>query len=206
VNAQFPQSGPPYGSGFPSPPKRGLSTARIITIVTIVVVIVVGVAVGAFALLSSNSGSSYDKPDGKYGAAPLPSCEEVASRVGNLPPNSSDTKLEGSKGWLCTFKDSAKAVSINLDLEVNTAQRQRTRFDIGTSSGATVLDPTLLLGEKAAWGLAPNGQMCTLTVLDSNATFKVSVDNWNATRDDTQTCKNRARAIAQALYDLMQHR
>jgi hypothetical protein len=205
VNAQFPQGAPPYGGGFPSPPNRGLGTGWVITLVAIGVVVVVGVAVSAFALLSGSSGSSYDKPDGKYGAAPLPSCEEIASRVGNLPPQDSDTKHEGSKSWrLCTFKDSANALSIDLDLEVNTVQRQRDGFDIGTSSGAYVLDPTVQLGERAAWGLAPSGRMCNLIVLDSNATFKVDVDSWNAARDDTQTCKNKARAIAQTLYGAMQ--
>jgi len=189
----------------PRPPKRGLATGWIIAIVSIGVVVVAGVAVGAFALLNS-SGSSYDKADGKYGAAPLPSCDEVASRVENLPPKSSDTNLEGSKGWLCTFTGSADALSVHLDLEVTTVQRQRTGFDIGTSSGAYVLDPAVHLGESAAWGLAPSGKMCNLVVLDSNARFKVSVDNWQAATADTQTCKNRARAIAQALYDVIQPR
>jgi hypothetical protein len=168
-------------------------------------VVVIGVAVGAFALLNG-SGSSYDEPDGKYGAAPLPSCDEVASRVGNLPRKSSETKLEGSKGWLCTFTDSADAGSIDLDVEVNNVQRQRTGFDLVASTGAIVLDPTVQLGEKAAWGLAPSGQMCDLTILDSNATFKVNLSDWRLTANDAQTCKDRVKTIAQAFYEAMQPR
>lgn len=186
-------------------PKRGLGTGWIIAIVAIVVVVAVGIAVGAFALLS-RSGSSYDKVDGKYGAAPLPNCDEVASRVGNLPPQSSETKLEGSQGWLCTYTDSAGALTVHLDLEVNTVQQQRSGFEVGTSSGAYVPDPTVQLGERAAWGLAANGQMCALHVLDSNAKFKVGIDRWQAARDDTQSCKAKAVAIAQALYDAIQPR
>jgi hypothetical protein len=189
----------------PQPPKRGLSTGWIVAIVAASLLVVAGVGVGAFALLNS-SGSSYDKPNGKYGAAPLPSCEEVADRVGDLPRNSSDTKLQGSKGWLCAFTNSADGLTVNLDLEVNNVRQERDKFDIATSSGASVLDPTVQLGEKAAWGLAPDGQMCELSVLDSNATLKVGVDDRGAARGDTQTCKNRAKAIAQTFYDSIQPR
>lgn len=206
MNTQVPQGFPQYGSGMPRPPKRGLATGWIIAIVAIGMVVVIGVAVGAFALLYNSGSSSYNKPDGKYGTTPLPGCDDVANRAGNLPPKSSDKKLEGSKGWLCTFADSVEALSVRLDLEANTVQRQRTRFDNGTSSGAYVLDPTVRLGEKAAWGLAPDGGMCDLIVLDSNAMFKVGITDWKAARDDTQTCKNRVRAIAQALYDVIQPR
>lgn len=206
MNPQVPQGFPQYGSGIPHPPKRGLATGWIITIVAIGMVVVLGVAVGAFALLYNSGSSSYNKPDGKYGATPLPGCDEVASRAGNLPPKSSDKELEGNQGWLCSLTNSVEALSVHLDLEVNTVQRQRTRFDNGTSSGAYVLDPTVRLGEKAAWGLAPSGHNCYLIVLDSNAMFKVSISDWKVARDDTQTCKNKARDIAQVLYNVIQPR
>ncbi|MGW4523714.1 hypothetical protein [Amycolatopsis sp. NPDC004378] len=163
-----------------------------------------GIAVGAFALLGRGGGQG--DVDGKYPATALPTCDDVAGRVGDLPPKSSDTKLEASPGWLCTFTDAAAAKSTHLDLEVGTVQREHTAFDTAASSGVYELDPALQLGEKAAWGLAPSGQMCELVVLDSNAKFKVGVDDPNAARNDTQTCKDRATAIARTIYDLLQPR
>ncbi|MEV7099634.1 hypothetical protein AB0M80_43100 [Amycolatopsis sp. NPDC051045] len=204
MNTPAPQGFPQYHRGGPRPAKRGLGTGWIVAMVAIGVVVVVGVAVGAFALL--NRGSSYDKVDGKYGAAPLAGCDDVARRAGNLPPKSSETPLQGSKGWLCTFADSANAVTVHLDVEVNTVQRQRSGFDVQTSSTGYVLDPAAHLGERAAWGLAPSGKACDLLILDSNATFKVGIDDWKAATDDTQTCKDRVTAIAQVLYDAMQPR
>jgi len=194
---------PPYG-GPPQPPKRGLGTGPIIAIAVIGILVVAGIAVGAFALFSS--GGSKGDVDGKYAAEPLPTCTDLARRVGDLPPKSSDTKLEGSAGWLCTFTDAAAGTSVHLDLEISTVARQHTAFDTVASTGAYELDPTLQLGEKAAWGLAPSGQMCELVVLDSNAKFKVGVDNPNAPGSDTQACKNRTAAIARALYELIQPR
>ncbi|MGW5721953.1 hypothetical protein ACWEVP_37665 [Amycolatopsis sp. NPDC003865] len=171
------------------------------------VVVVIGIAVGVFVVLNrGGSNSSYDQADGKYGSAPLASCDDVAARAGNLPPKSSDTPLQGSKGWLCTFTDPANAVTVHLDVEVNTVARQRTGFNIDTSSGGYALDPATRLGERAAWGPAPNGKMCDLVILDSNATFKAGIDDANAASDDTQGCKDRVKAIAQALYDSMQPR
>ncbi|WP_328605136.1 hypothetical protein OG943_34650 [Amycolatopsis sp. NBC_00345] len=211
MNAQFPQGLPPHGGPVPNPPKRGLGTGWIVTIVAgslvavLVTVLVIGWAIGAFAFLGGGV-SSFAKIEGKYGAAPLPSCEEVAGRVGNLPRNSSDTKLEGSKGWLCTFTNSGEGLTVNLDLEVNNVQRQRDKFDVSTSSGASVLDPTVRLGEKAAWGLVPTGSNCKLTVLDSNATLDIGLDDWNAASDDLTTCKIRVLAIAQTFYDSIQPR
>ncbi|MFF4595229.1 hypothetical protein [Amycolatopsis sp. NPDC001319] len=202
MNASFPQSFPQHGVPVPRPPKRGLGAGWIIAIVVGGLVVVAGVALGAVTL--SSSGGSYDEADSKYGTAPLPRCDEVAARVGNLPPKTSETALQGSKGWLCTFADAA--TSVRLDLEVNTVQRQHAGFDVDTSSGAYVVDPALHLGEKAAWGLLPSGQACTLAVLDSNATFKVGIDNRNADRGDTETCKIRAATIAQALYGSIQPR
>ena len=204
MNTQVPQGFPQYGGG-PHPPKRGIRTGWIIAIVAVVVVVMAGVAVGVIVFLSSD-GSSYDKADGKYGTGALPSCDDVASRVGNLPSKSTDTKLEGNQGWLCTFADSADALTVSLDLEVNTVQRQRTKFDVGTSSGAYVVDTAVQLGERAAWGVAPSGQTCDLIVLDSNAEFKVSLDDWHAAREDTQTCKDRVKIIAQAFYATLQPR
>ncbi|MBE1502643.1 hypothetical protein H4696_009743 [Amycolatopsis lexingtonensis] len=194
---------PPYGVP-PQPPKRGLGTGPIIAIVVIGVLVVAGIAVGAFALFGS--GGSQGDVDGKYAAEPLPTCDDVASRAGDLPPKSSDTKLEGSAGWLCTFTDAAAGTSVHLDLEISTVARQHTAFDTVASTGAYELDPTLQLGEKAAWGLAPSGQMCELVVLDSNAQFKVGVGNPNAARSDTRTCEDRATAIARGLYDAIQTR
>ncbi|WP_284747665.1 hypothetical protein [Amycolatopsis sp. RTGN1] len=204
MNAPVPPGFPQYYGG-PPPPKRRLTTGWIIAIVAIGVVVVAGIAVGVFAVLN-RGGSSYDASDGKYGSSPLASCDDVAARVGNLSPKSSETPLQGSKGWLCTFTDPANAVTVHLDVEVNTVARQRTGFDIGTSSGGYVLDPATHLGERAAWGPAPNGKMCDLVVLDSNATFKVGIDDANAASDDTQSCKDKVKAIAQALYDSMQPR
>ncbi|WIX81114.1 hypothetical protein QRX50_10280 [Amycolatopsis carbonis] len=43
-------------------------------------------------------------------------------------------------------------------------------------------------------------------MLDSNATFKVAIDNWDADRSDPETCKIRAATIAQALYGSIQPR
>ena len=186
------------------PPKRGLGTGPIIAIAVIGILVVAGIAVGAFVLFSS--GGSKGDVDGKYAAEPLPTCTDLARRVGDLPPKSSDTKLEGSAGWLCTFTDAAAGTSVHLDLEISTVARQHTAFDTVASTGAYELDPTLQLGEKAAWGLAPSGQMCELVVLDSNAKFKVGVDNPNAPSSDTQACKNRTAAIARALYELIQPR
>jgi hypothetical protein len=203
VNAPAPQGFPQYHGAHPPPVKRGLGTGWIIALVTIGVVILVGVAVGAFALL--NRGSSYDEVDGKYGSAGLAGCDDVARRAGNLPPKTSETVLEGSQGWLCTFTDPTNAETVHLDVEVNSVQRQRTGFDAQTSSAGFVLDPATHLGERAAWGPAPSGQSCTLLVLDSNATFKVGVDDWK-TAADAQTCKDRGKAIAQVLYDAMQPR
>ncbi|WP_290052548.1 hypothetical protein [Amycolatopsis solani] len=194
---------PPY-NGAPQPPKRGLGPGPIIAIVVVGVLVLAGIAVGAIVLFSS-SGSPSDV-DGKYAATALPTCDDVAARVGDLPPKSSDTKLEGSPGRLCTFTDATAGTSVRLDLEISTVARQRTAFDTVASTGAYELDPALQLGEKAAWGLAPSGQMCELVVLDSNATFKVGVDTPDATRSDTQTCKDRATAIARTLYDLLQPR
>lgn len=193
-----------YPYGAPPPPKRGLAPGWIIAIVAIGLVVVAGAAVGVFALL--NRGSSYDKVDGKYGAAPLASCDDVARRVGDLPPKSSDMPLQGSKGWLCTFTDPANAVTVHLDVAVDTVQRQRTGFDAQTASGGSVLDPAVHLGERAAWGAVPSGRTCDLMVLDSNATFKTGIDDEKAATADAGTCKDRVKAIAQALYAAMQPR
>lgn len=193
---------PQYGGGVPRPPKRGIGTGWIIAIAAISVVVVAGVAGGAFALLNRGG----DDETGKYRSAPLPTCDDVANRVGDLPPKSSDTKLGGSPGWLCTFTDSADALTVHLDLEVSTVQRVRTRFDVYTTSGGYLLDPTVRLGESAAWGPSPTGRECTLAGWDSNATFKVEISDWKLAANDTQTCKDRAKAIAQALYDAIQPR
>lgn len=195
---------PPYGGVPQPPPKRGLGTGPIIAIVVVSVLVAAGLVVGAFALFTSDG--SHGDVDGKYTAAALPTCDDVAGRVGDLPPKSSDTKLAGSPGWLCTFTDAATGTSVHLDLEISTVTRQRTAFDSVASSGAYELDPALQLGEKAAWGLAPSGQMCELVVLDSNAELKVGVDNPSAARSDTQTCKDRATAIARGVYNLLQPR
>ncbi|WIX98671.1 hypothetical protein QRX60_31995 [Amycolatopsis mongoliensis] len=165
-------------------------------------VVVVGAAVAVLAVL--HRGSSYDEVDGKYGTAPLASCDDIAGRAGNLPPKSSDMPLPRSKSWLCTLTDPANAATVHLDLEVNSVQRQRTGFDLYTSSGGYVLDPAVHLGESAAWGPAPRGTMCDLAVLDSNATFKTGISDWKMPADDTQACKDRAKAIAQAFYDVLQ--
>ncbi|MFB9684525.1 hypothetical protein [Amycolatopsis plumensis] len=168
------------------------------------VVVVIGVVVGAFVLL--NRGSSYDAVDGKYGAAPLATCDDVAARAGNLPPRRSDTPLEGSKGWLCTFTDPAGAATVHLDVEVTNTQRQRGRFDTQTASAGYVVDPATHLGERAAWGPVASGRSCDLMVLDGNATFKAGIEDWNQTTDDAHTCKDRVKAIAQVLYDVMKPR
>jgi hypothetical protein len=76
---------------------------------------------------------------------------------------------------------------------VNNVQRQRTEFDVYTSSGGYALDPTVGLGESAAWGPAPRGTMCELVVLDSNATFKIGVSDCGMPADNTQACKDSAR-------------
>ncbi|MFJ9782643.1 hypothetical protein ACIRSS_23885 [Amycolatopsis sp. NPDC101161] len=166
------------------------------------IVVVVGAAVGVFAVL--HRGSSYDEVDGKYGSAPLASCDDVAGRAGNLPPKSSDIQVQGSKGWLCTFTDPANAATVHLDLEVNSVQRQRTGFGVYTSSGGYVLDPAVRLGQSAAWAPAARGTMCELVVLDSNATFKIGVSDWEMPGDDAQACKDRVKAIAQAFFEVVQ--
>ncbi|MEU4247757.1 hypothetical protein AB0F15_10130 [Amycolatopsis sp. NPDC026612] len=204
MSAPTPHGYPQYGRGGPPPPKRSVRAGWIIAIVAVGVVVVVGVAVGVFVLL--NRGSGDDTVDGKYGSAPLAGCDDVARRVGDLPPKSSDTPLQGSKGWLCTFTDPAGAVTVHLDVEVNTVQRQRAGFDVQTSSAGYVLDPATHLGERAAWGPAGSGQSCDLLVLDSNATFKAGIDDWKAAREDGLTCKDRVKVIAGALYDAMQPR
>jgi hypothetical protein len=204
VNAPAPQGFPHYHGGPPPPAKRRLGAGWIIAIVAIGMVVVAGVAVGVVALF--NRGSSYDSVDGKYGVAPLAGCDEVARRAGNLPPKTSETPLQGSQGWLCTFTGPDSAVTVHLDVEVNTVQRQRTGFDVQTSSAGYVVDPAVHLGERAAWGPAPSGKACDLLVLDSNATFKAGIDDRKAAADDTQACKDRVKAIAQALYDTMQPR
>ncbi|MEV4599541.1 hypothetical protein AB0K15_19300 [Amycolatopsis sp. NPDC049253] len=68
------------------------------------------------------------------------------------------------------------------------------------------MDPGLHLGGKAAWGPLPSGQACEPAVLDSNATFKVGIDNRDADRGGTETCKIRAATVAQALYGSIQPR
>ena len=204
MNAPAPQGFPQYPYGAARPPKRGLTTGWILAIVAIGVVVVAGAAVGVFALL--NRGSGYDAVDGKYGATPLASCDDFAARVGNLPPKRSDTPLQGSKGWLCTFTDEASTVTVHLDVEVTNTARQRNGFDALTTSAGYVVDPAVHLGERAAWGPIATGRSCDLMVLDSNATIKIGLDDGNAARDATQTCKDRVKAIAQALYDVMQPR
>ncbi|OXM61372.1 hypothetical protein [Amycolatopsis vastitatis] len=189
---------------MPRPPKRGLAVGWIIAIVALGMVVVVGAAVGVFALL--NRGSGYDAVEGKYGAGPLASCDDFAARVGNLPPKRSDMPLQGSKGWLCTFTDEASTVTVHLDVEVTNAARQRSGFDTMTASAGYVVDPAVHLGERAAWGSIATGRSCDLIVLDSNATFKVGLDDGNAARDATQACKDRVKVIAEALYDVMQPR
>jgi hypothetical protein len=66
----------------------------VIAIVAVGAVVVVGVAAGAFASLGNGR-----EVDGKYGSTPLASCDDVASRVGDLPPKSSETKIGPNKGW-----------------------------------------------------------------------------------------------------------
>ncbi|MEV6873892.1 hypothetical protein [Amycolatopsis sp. NPDC051128] len=162
------------------------------------VVVVLGAAVGAFVFLNRGNGET----GGKYGAAPLPTCDEVAIRVGNLPPKSSGTKI--GQGWVCHFANSADAVTVDLDLEVSTVRQQRTGVDVYTSSGGYVPDPAVHLGESAAWGPSPTGKLCTLAVWDSNAQFKVGVSDGKLAADDTQSCRNRVMAIAQVFYDSTQ--
>ncbi len=204
MNAPAPQGFPQYPYGAPRPPKRGLATGWTIAIVVIGVVVVVGAAVGVFAWL--NRGSGYDAVDGKYGAAPLAGCDDFAARVGNLPPKRSDTPLQGSMGRLCTFTDPANAVTVHVDVEVTNPQRERTGFDAQTASAGYVVDPAVHLGERAAWGPVASGKSCDLLVLDSNATFKAGIDDSNTAADDVSTCKDRAKVIAQALYDALQPR
>lgn len=204
MNTQFPQGVSPYGGGAPRPPKRGLGTGWIIAIVAGSMVVVIGVAVGAFALL--NHSSSSNKIDGKYGAVPLPSCDDVANRVRDLPPKRSDAELGPTSGWMCTFYNSADIVTVDLDFELQTLQQQRTRFEIYTPSAGYVLDTTMHLGENAAWGPSPSGFLCSLIVWDSNAEFKVNLSDWRLTANDAQTCKDRVKTIAQAFYEAMQPR
>ena len=204
MNAPAPQGFPQYPYGVPRPPKRGLATGWILAIVAVGIVVVVGAVVGVFVVV--NRGSGYDAVDGKYGSVPLAGCDDVAARVGNLPPKRSDTPLGGTKGLLCTFTDAASTVTVHLDVEVTNVARQRSGFDTMTASAGYVVDPAVHLGERAAWGPIATGRSCNLMVLDSNATFKTGLDDGNAARDATQTCKDRVRAIAQALYDVMQPR
>ena len=72
-------------------------------------VVVVSAAVGVFVVL--NQGGGYDAVDGKFGAAPLTGCDDFAARAWNLPPKRSDTPLQGSEGWLCTYSDEANVVT-----------------------------------------------------------------------------------------------
>lgn len=183
--------------------QRGLGTGWVIAIVAIGVVVVVGIAVGAFALLSRGSG---DEATGKYGSAPLPSCDYVASRVKDLPPKSSETEISPRSGWICGFTNSADAVSVHLDVEVKTVQQQRSGFELYTSSGGYVPDATVHLGENAAWGPSGTGKLCTLAVWDSNAKFKVDLDDGTLTAADTQACRDRVKPIAQSFYEAMQPR
>ncbi|WP_326566979.1 hypothetical protein VSH64_34745 [Amycolatopsis rhabdoformis] len=199
MNPQVPPGAAPYYGGPSGPSRRGRSAGWIVAIV-VVGVVVAGAAVGAFVVLNRSGGEA----DGKYGAAPLPTCDQVGRRVAGLPPKVSDKKLEGSQGWLCTFADSASSSSVHLDLAVSTVAAEHAGFDTVTSSGGYVLDPDVRLGEKAAWGFAPTGQMCELIVLDSNATFKVGLDNWTAPTDDAQSCESRVKTIARAVYNVVQ--
>jgi hypothetical protein len=97
-------------------------------------------------------------------------------------------------------------VTVYLDFEVSTVRQQRTGFDVDTSAGGYVPDPTVHLGETAAWGPAPAGKPCDLVVLDSNAKFKVSYDDWKLHENVAQTCKEKVKTIAQAFYETMQPR
>ena len=204
MNPPAPQGFPQYPYGAPRPPKRGLATGWIIAIVTLGVVVVVGAAVAVFAVL--NRGSDYAAVEGKYGAAPLASCDDFAARATNLPPKRSDTPLQGTQGRLCTFTDLASTVTVHLDVEVTNVARQRNGFDALTGSAGYVVDPAVHPGERAAWGPIATGRSCDLLVLDSNATFKTGLDDENAARDATQTCKDRVKTVAQVLYDVMQPR
>ncbi|MEU5259288.1 hypothetical protein [Amycolatopsis sp. NPDC021455] len=163
-------------------------------------VVVAGAGVAVFALL--NRGSGYDAVEGKYGAGPLASCDDFAARVGNLPPKRSDTPLGGTQGWLCTFTDEESTVTVHpgrgSDQRGTATHRIRRPDRVGRLRGGPGSAP----GERAAWGPIATGRSCELMVLDSNATFKAGLDDGNA----TQTCKDRVKAIAQALDDVMQPR
>ena len=95
---------------------------------------------------------------------------------------------------------------VHLDVEVTNVAWQRAKVDVQIASAGYVADPAVYLGERAAWGPIATGMSCELIVLDSNATFKTGLDDGNAARDTSQTCKDRVKAIAQALYDVMRPR
>jgi hypothetical protein len=195
MNAQFPPGVP-----VPRPPKRGLGPGWIIAIVAGSLVVVIGVAVGVFALLGGSS-------DGKYGATPPASCDDVAKRAGDLPPKSSETSPAPGRAWSCTFADSKGTVKVDLELKVSDVKGQRAAFGVYTSMNYPQ-DPTVRLGENAVWALSPFGVPCTLYVLDSNATFEVTYDdNRLDPREDVgPACKIRAKAVMQAFYTTMQPR
>ena len=109
MNAPVPRGFPQYPYRAPRPPKRGLATSWILAIVAVGIVVVVGVVVGVFVVV--NRGSGYDAVDGKFGAAPLTGCDDFAARAWNWPPKRSDTPLQGSEGWLCTYSDEANVVT-----------------------------------------------------------------------------------------------
>jgi hypothetical protein len=198
MNAQFPQ-----GLPAPRPPKRGLGTGWIVTIVAVSMVVVIGVAVGVFSLLSSSS----NKSDGKYGATPPANCDDVAKRAGDLPPKSSETSFAPGQAWRCSFADSTDTVKVDLDLKVSDVKGQRAAFGVYTSMNYP-RDPTVHLGENAVWAPSPFGVPCSLYVLDSNAIFEVSYDdNRLDPREDVgPTCKIQAKAVMQAFYTAMQPR
>jgi hypothetical protein len=184
-------------------PKRGLGTGWIIAIVAIGVVVVVGIGVGAFALLNRGSG---DEVAGKYGSTPLPSCDDVATQVKDLPPKTSETEFGPTSGWRCTFYNSADVVTVDIDVELKTVQQQHSGFELYTSSGGYVPDATVHLGENAAWGPSGTGKLCGLAVWDSNAKFKVDLNDSTLTANDVQTCRDRVKTIARSFYEAMQPR
>ncbi|KJK51437.1 hypothetical protein UK23_06840 [Lentzea aerocolonigenes] len=145
--------------------RPGLGTGWIVGITIATTLLLVAAATTTFLLINNREA-------GAYGQKPLPSCENVFTRVKGLPPLTSE---EGTAtGRKCHFTDAASGKSAVFESSVSTVDEQRAQFQRYLDDGYVRKTDDGMSNGDAAWQRATGDDtFCSLVVLDSNGTFRI---------------------------------
>lgn len=195
-------------------------------------------AVGGILLAACDQegvpGQAAAPQQGKYTAATLPTCAEIAKRVPGMPPLSDHDTFRESVPHstefklLCAYVDHKPAAIgartlHKFTLTVRAFQNKpgsvfasgddeaRATFEAGLTDGGVVQRPAV--GERSAWMSERIGQIgftrCGLMILDANAVLQVTrwgqADAASQTDDPTsRICREPTLALAKRFYKALQ--